>query len=320
MIAVLTNAFVPVFAGLLIGYLAGLWKFVDNRNVRTLIIFVMSVALPCSLFSSVDRLSTPARQQGAQLALVLAFTYLITFLVVYWWAIRSIRLTPAGSGVLALTLSFPNLAAVGLPLLGAMHGPASNVAVAAGLATGALTVSPITLAVLENSTENGNTGTAWTRVSQSVVKALRPGVVWAPLLGIAIALFSVNLPKPVYSGLHTLGSATTGSALFLTGVVVSAQAFKLNRAVLLSVLAKTILQPAFCLLLATAVGLAPQQRDYAVLISAIPSGFFGIVFGKSFPNAVPPVASASLIGTYIVGIFTMAGWMVLLNHLQSGAV
>ena len=320
MIAVLINAFVPIFAGLLIGYLAGRWKFIDNQNVRTLIIFVMSIALPCALFSSVDGLSTPARQQAAQVALVLAITYLSTFAVVYWWAVRRIRLTPASSAVLALTLSFPNLAALGLPLLGAMHGPASNVAVAAGLATGALTVSPITLALLENSTENKNTGTAWTRVSQSIVKAFRPGLVWAPLLGIAIALFSINLPKPVYSGLHTLGSATSGSALFLTGLVVSAQAFKLDRTVLLSVLSKTILQPAFCLLVAMVIGLAPQQRDYAVLISAIPSGFFGIVVGKNFPNAVPPIASASLIGTYVAGIFTMAGWMMLLNHLQSGAV
>jgi malonate transporter and related proteins len=50
MIAALTNALVPIFAGLLLGYLAGRWKFVDNQNVRTLIMFVMSMALPCSLF------------------------------------------------------------------------------------------------------------------------------------------------------------------------------------------------------------------------------------------------------------------------------
>jgi predicted permease len=318
MIAALVNAFVPIFAGLLIGYLAGRLKFVDNQNVRTLIIFVMRFALPSSLFLSVDRLSAPALEEQAKVGLVLAITYLVTFFGVYWWSVRWIRLTPGGSAVLALTLSFPNLAAVGLPLLGAMRGPASMVAVAAAI--GAMTVSPITLAVLENSTENKNAGTAWTRLSQSVVKAFRPAVVWAPLLGIVVASLSINLPKSVYSSLHTLGSATTGSALFLTGLVVSAQAFKLTRAVLLSVLGKTILQPALCLLVATIIGLAPQQRDTVVLISAIPSGFFGIVFGKNFPNAVTPVASASLIGTYIAGIFTMAGWMVLLNHLQSGAV
>jgi malonate transporter len=111
-----------------------------------------------------------------------------------------------------------------------------------------------------------------------------------------------------------------GLLLGYLGGRVSAQAFKLDRTVVLSVLGKTILQPAFCLLVAMVIGLAPQQKAYAVLISAIPSGFFGIVVGKSFPNAVSPVASASLIGTYIAGIFTMAGWMLLLNHLQPGVV
>ena len=317
MIAALVNAFVPIFAGLLVGYLAGLWKLVDNQNVRTLIIFVMSVALPCALFSSVDHLSRPALEQQAQLAIVLGLTYLVAFTVVYFCGVRWAGLTPAGSAVLALTLSFPNLAAVGFPLLEAIHGPASNVAVAAGLATGAITVSPITLAVLQNSTGIRGGESLWTRIRQSAIKTLRNAVVWAPLLGIAFALFGISLPKPIESSLHTLGSATTGSALFLTGLVVSAQAFRLSRAVIFSVLGKNIVQPAFCLLIATIAGLPPEQRDYVVLVSAMPCGFFGIVFGKAFPNAVTEATSASLIGTYVTGIFTMAGWMILLNHLNS---
>jgi malonate transporter and related proteins len=62
--------------------------------------------------------------------------------------------------------------------------------------------------------------------------------------------------------------------------------------------------------------LAPQQRDYVVLLGAIPSGFFGIVFGKSFRNAVLEVASGSLIPTYFAGVFNMTGWMVVLSHLH----
>jgi malonate transporter and related proteins len=315
MIAALTNALVPIFAGLLLGYLAGRWKFVDNQNVRTLIIFVMSMALPCSLFSSVDHLTPTVLGQQGNLALVITITYLVIFVLVYFCGIRWAKLTPGGSAVLALTLAFPNLAAVGFPLLETTHGPTSDVAVAVGLAIGAITVSPITLAILENSAGQRTGTTSKYLVVQSLTKAFRKSVVWAPLLGILFACFSINLPKPLDLSLRTMGSATTGSALFLTGLVVSAQPFKLDRAVLLSVLAKNIIQPAFCLLLAMAISMSPQQRDFAVLISAIPGGFFGVVFGKSFPDAVPEVASASLICTYLAGLFTMAGWMVLLSHL-----
>jgi predicted permease len=319
MIAALTNAFVPIFAGLLLGYLAGLWKFVDNQNVRTLIILVMSVALPCSLFSTVDNLSRPVLQQQGEVAAVLGVTYIAIFFLVYVCAKRWAGLSPAGSSVLALTLSFPNLAAVGFPLLQALHGPASDVAVVTGLAIGSMTVSPITLAMLENSNGNGGGAAPGIRISQSIVNSVKKPVVWAPTLGIAFAFFSIHLPKPLDLTLTTMGTATTGSALFLTGLVVSAQALRLDRAVVLSVLAKNIIQPAFCLVLAIAMGMAPQQRDYVVLLSAVPAGFFGIVFGKGFSDAVPDVASASLIATYIAGIFTMAGWMVVLSHLHPTA-
>jgi malonate transporter and related proteins len=320
MIIALANTFVPIFAGLLLGYLAGLWKFVDNQNVRTLITFVMSVALPCSLFSTVGELSRPALEQQGEVAAVLGITYVAFFLVVYFWAARWERLSPSGSAVLALTLSFPNMAGVGYPLLEAMHGPGRGVAAAVGLTIGSITVAPVTLAVLEHSTGNPGNRAAGRSGGRSIVKTLKKPVVWAPVLGIVFALFSIHLATYLELSLDTMGSATTGAALFLTGLVVSAQAFRLDRAVILSVLGKNIVQPAFCLLLATAIGMEPHQRDYVVLLSAVPCGFFGVVFGKNFPNAVPPVANGSLIASYIAGLFTMIGWMVLLSHLHPTAV
>jgi malonate transporter len=103
--------------------------------------------------------------------------------------------------------------------------------------------------------------------------------------------------------------------LFLTGLVVSAQRFNLSWSVVWSVLGKTLLQPALCLGAARVVGLPLEQTRDAVLISAIPCGFFGVIFGKSF-GAIPAVASSSLIASTVVGIFTLAGWIVLLSHLH----
>jgi malonate transporter and related proteins len=51
------------------------------------------------------------------------------------------------------------------------------------------------------------------------------------------------------------------------------------------------------------------------LLSALPSGFFGILFGEGF-DATPEVASASLIASTVLGIFTLAGWIILLSHLH----
>ena len=57
MTTLLANALVPIFAGLLLGYIAGRRRVVDNSNVKSLITFVMSFALPCALFVTIA--STP---------------------------------------------------------------------------------------------------------------------------------------------------------------------------------------------------------------------------------------------------------------------
>jgi malonate transporter len=48
------------------------------------------------------------------------------------------------------------------------------------------------------------------------------------------------------------------------------------------------------------------------LLSAIPGGFFGIVFGKSF-NSTPETASSALIASYCVAAFSMTGWMLVIT-------
>jgi malonate transporter and related proteins len=204
--------------------------------------------------------------------------------------------------VLALTLSYPNVAAVGYPLL---HGPASGVAVAAGLTIGSITFVPVTLAVLENSTGNRNPNVRAGNgsVVHSIVKALKKPVVWAPVLGIVFALFSIHLAKCLELSLATMGSATTGGALFLTGLVVAAQAFRLERVVILSVLGKNVIQPAFCLLLATDIGMESHQRDYVVLVSAIPCGFFG-------ERTTITNCSSRIGATSTAGLFCHVSWLL----------
>jgi predicted permease len=98
-------------------------------------------------------------------------------------------------------------------------------------------------------------------------------------------------------------------------LLVSAQRFNLSWSVGGSFLGKTLLQPALCLGVARVVGLPLEQTRNVVLITAIPCGFFGVVFGKSL-HATPAVASSSLIASTVVGIFTLPGWIVLLSHLQ----
>ncbi|CCJ94108.1 FIG00554874: hypothetical protein [Cronobacter malonaticus 681] len=48
---VIIHALAPIFVIMLLGFMAGKTKMVDNQNVALLNIFVMDFALPAALFS-----------------------------------------------------------------------------------------------------------------------------------------------------------------------------------------------------------------------------------------------------------------------------
>src|SRR5580692_9421512 len=126
MTKVLGDALVPIFAGLLLGYFAGLWRRMDNQNVRTLITFVMSFAIPCSLFLAIASTPRTALREQAAAGLVLAIVYAVLYAVSFVWTRSREKLNASDSSVVALTLGFPNSAAVGLPLLASVLEPRSR--------------------------------------------------------------------------------------------------------------------------------------------------------------------------------------------------
>jgi malonate transporter and related proteins len=315
MAGILTNSLVPIFVGLLLGYGAGLCKIVDNKDVRGLVTFLMTFALPCSLFVIIARTPHALLWGQARAAVVLAIVYVAIYAPVYFVSRALGKDNHANSAVSALTMAFPNCAAVGFPLLPAAFGPQASVTVVIAITVGAITITPVTLAVLENSTSTDTTASQGSRIRIALWRAFKKPVFWAPVLGVVAAVVEFHMPTYLDTSLNILGAATEGTALFVTGLIVSAQRFSVSWGVGWAVLGKNVIQPALCLAVALLVGMPIEQTRWVVLLCATPCGFFGILFGQPF-NATPEVASSSLIAATVLGIFTLAGWIVLLSHVH----
>jgi predicted permease len=311
----LAIALVPIFFGLLLGYFAGASKIIDNVNLRTLMSFVMNFALPCALFLSIVKVPRAVLWSHGQTVWILAVVYLLIFAATYFYGRRLPGTTPQDASVLAMTVGFPNLTAVGIPLLDAVYGPQTGILIAIGLAVGTLTITLIGLAILEDGTPGGHARTPFKRVRIAFLGAVRRPVIWAPAAGLAAVLCNLTIPVYVVRSLSLMGVATAGGSLFLTGLIFSAHRFSLTWSVLLGAITKNLAQPALCLGIAWAVAMPLDLLRPLVLVAAIPSGFFGIVFGKGF-DATPPEASSSLVLSYIVSIISLPGWIVLLGHLH----
>ena len=191
-------------------------KTVDNVNLKSLITFLMSFALPCALFGTIAHTQYAALFGQSRLVLVLAIVYLLT----YGGVFLATRLdSSSDKSVVALTLAFPNATAVGLPLLAAAYGAPGSVACASAIAVGAVTISPITLAILESL--SGPTHASFMNgLRIALWRAVKRPVVWAPVLAIFVVLLRFSLPTYVDRTVMIFAGATAGVALFLTGLVV----------------------------------------------------------------------------------------------------
>jgi malonate transporter and related proteins len=311
---VLLDTLIPIFAGLLLGYVAGRRGTMDNRNVRNLIVLVMSFAIPCALFSTIIGSSQADLLRHVPAALMITLVFCVLYLISYIWARRGLSMSLSDASVLALTIGFPNSAAIALPLFKGAYGSESTITAALSIAIGSITISPLTLALLEADKQSGGRDISIAQILRSFPHALLRPVVWAPLLALVGAFFDIHLPTFVEGTLTTLGSAATGSALVLTGLVVSAQSFRFTGGVAITTLLKLVGQPLFALCMMLLFPMDHDDLRNITVISAIPGGFFGLVFGKGF-DSTPEVASSGLIGTYLFGWATLALWMLFAARL-----
>ena len=285
-------ALVPIFFVLALGYCAGRARMVDNRNVADLNGLVMDVAVPVAIFVAVAQASRATLIGQLPLAGILSLSMLILYALIYGVVRYGLRVPTGEASVQALTASLPNYAAAGLPLIAALLGPEHVVAVATSIACGAIVVSPLTLVILEASAVSAEKRS----IGLVLWHAFRKPIVLAPVVAVLYALSGIGLPVLAIKALTLIGQVAGGAALFLTGLVVSAQQVRVGSNAIISTLVSNIAHPLLTAGLAAAFALAPLTAREAILLSALPAGFFGALFGLRFgitSNAVGTTIFAS---------------------------
>jgi malonate transporter and related proteins len=250
----------------------------------------------------------PATLLRSDLVLVIALAaiMLATYAITWWLHTAVFRGTPQEAAVQALTVAFPNCAAVGLALLPAVYGPVAQSVAAIGVAVGAITISPLTIALLERE------AVATHRFSRAFLHAFRRPVVFAPILGVLVAFSGIALHDVVSKSLLLLGQGAAGIALFLTGVIVSSQRFHFTRSIVSGVVLKNLIQPLVLFLVLTALRFPAALRAEATLLAAVPAGFFGTVFGDRF-GVRSFDASATLLASTVLSVVTLGVTIFLLQ-------
>ncbi|MDM0030129.1 AEC family transporter [Variovorax saccharolyticus] len=299
-------ALVPVFFVMAIGYAAGKLNVVDNHQVGSLNALVMDFALPASLFVATASASRSELLSQAPLFGILGAAMLLLYFATYFIQRIFSKASKSDASLEALTIAFPNLAGVGLPIVSAVLGPTGMVQLAVALAAGSILVSPITLIVLELERGKGAVGDGpVVRTLRALRRALTKPVVLAPMLGILISLCGLQLGAVIEASLLLIGHASAGVALFLTGLILSAQAFRLNWRIVAATGMADIIRPLVAAAIVFLLPVPSEMAKVAILLAAVPSGFFGILFAVNY-RLDSAITGSMVIASTVFSIATMA--------------
>lgn len=300
-------ALVPVFFVMALGYGAGKLRIIDNAQIGGLNALVMDFALPASLLAATA--SASRRQLLAQIPLAAALGAVMVVIYLVWFLLLrgSSQSSRADASLQALTIAFPNLAGVGLPIASAVFGPAGTVPVASALAAGSILVVPLSLVLLEiNRAGDGIvTQGRLTQIRVALRRALAKPVVVAPAIGILVSLCDWKLDAVAQMCLSLIGHAAAGVALFLTGLVLSAQVFRLNWKIVAATGMADVIRPGLATAVAATLRLPPDVAKVAILLGAMPSGFFGILFAVNY-RLDSTCAGSIVIASTLCSIVTLA--------------
>ncbi|MBS0986675.1 AEC family transporter [Acetobacter thailandicus] len=314
MLHILLISLIPIFAVMVTGYLSGKYGKIDNKNVASLNVLTMEFALPAALFGTTARASRTVLAQQWPLLFTLLLSMLIVFALVWVLSRYISKFSAAIAAVIALSVSLPNYAAAGIPLASAVFGVTGKLYITTAIVSGAIVMSPLTLAFLE-AQKSGVHQKGLSLFFVSIGRSLLKPLVVAPFLGVAIALLGFTLPDYILRSFDLMGQATAGAALFVTGLILSAQKVSFSPRILFLSLLCNVIQPLLAWLLTLIIPMPAEMAHAVILLTALPAGFFGLLFALRYQADSQDAGSIMVIST-VMSLVTLTVTLTLVFGLS----
>jgi hypothetical protein len=313
MVETILSALAPIVFTLLLGFVAAWRHDFGQKEASVLNRMVLLYAVPLALF--VGTVGTPRTDLVQDIAFVVAiFVAIVGFYVLVFVLFNFVfRFSLSESVLAALAASSPAVPFMGPAILGDLFGKTSAVTIAIASLVINLIVVPVTILGLAlGRTPAAITGSATTHsaFTEKLLETVKQPIVWAPVLAFVFVLCNVRVPSIVDHGLSLLGQATSGVALFASGIMLAAYKIQIDRTALSLALLKNIVQPALVLVGLRSLGYGAPIVPEAVLTTAIPSMPIVIVLAVQY-HVLEGRASSALFLSVIGSMFTIGVFIAL---------
>ncbi len=208
-----------LFSLMAIGFLLGKLRIVEGTALKGLSNLIIKAALPALILTSLQRPFSPELFSGAMLTLVVATVFYLGMILLSYAAVRLLKTPKRQVGALVFSLAFSNAGFVGFPVVVSILGQDSLFLAAIHNILFNLLAFSVGIAIVSGTSERGETDKKY-RFGFPLVRLLNVNVV-AALVGFALFVGSITLPRAVAMPLELLGSTTTPLAMIVVGLMLA---------------------------------------------------------------------------------------------------
>ncbi len=312
------STFTPVLASLIpvilliaTGFVAARARWLRPESVKDLSNLLFLVLTPALMFRTMSRVHL---ENLNLLPIAAYFTAAVGLFAAVVWIGRGTRRAAA----MAISATFGNTVAIGIPLVSLAYGEAALVTLFTIVAVHALILLTLTtvvfeLAVARESPAHLAGGAKSLMVNIAV--AVRNGIVnpatLPTLFGLAFAQTGLGLPVVMDNTLKLLAGAMGPVALLLVGATLfGARVGELARPALGLTLLKNVLLPFLVAASGWAWGLSGLTLTVMVVAAAMPIGANAFLFAQRY-NVAQPLVTASVAVSAVLALVTVSIVMAL---------
>ncbi|MEI7578419.1 MAG: AEC family transporter [bacterium] len=298
---------ISLFLVILIGFLAGKYKILDENASKYFNKFVFYIAVPASTLISISGISHQEFQDLKKFILVTLIIQLILFFsLILLFKVLGVRYQK--KFVLVYSMVAGNNLYFGLPILLSLFGQEYY---RLGMIY-ALTVITIPEAILYFIIQRAGDVNGKATLKSELIRLITIPLVMATIVGLALFTTKIALPATIYRSLDILGKSISALALISMGLTL-AHNFKYNftdiKLNLLTSFVKLMVVPAFILLLVKYLfPISHAGIITSIIQGAMPSAVFTIVLADLY-QLDKKLAAGNVLVSSILALASVSFWV-----------
>jgi predicted permease len=300
---------VPILLLMILGFFSRKMGILKSGDERVLNAYVYYFALPALFLVDLAE----ANFTHDDLRFVFAgITPIFIVMAVYISLYVMFRFSRNTLYLLILSTVFGSLAFFGIPFL-MFAFPTEEGEHLATMSASSISVVSVAISIAVLELYKLEKSTMWEGVKRVAKRLSKNPLIVSILAGILLSFSGLEIPSPIATSLHMLGSTTAAVAIFLLGVFLYGRKYtNIAKAFELSLL-RIVFLPVLAIFVALLFNLPDLEKVTTVLMHAMPVAISMIVLSERYNFYKETIASLILISSIGAGIYLNL-WLLLLGY------